>query len=79
MVYRKSHLDCTENNCQSYCAYIRVQKKWIKAGEYNLKCKSFTPVDDVKRYDEIRGIVFKKTVEQKLVYLEKMLGIKHKV
>jgi len=79
MVYRKSHVDCSQNNCQSYSAYIRVQKKWIKAGEYNSKCKSFTPAEDVKTYDEIRGIAFKKTVEQKLVYLEKLLGIKPKV
>jgi len=79
MVYRKPHLDCTENNCQSYSSYIRVQKKWIKAGEYNSKCKTFTPAEDVKTYDEIRGMAFKKTVEQKLVYLERMLGIKPKV
>jgi len=79
MVYRKSHLDCNNNNCQSYCAYIRVQKKWIKAGEYNSKCKTFTPAEDVKTYDEIRGMAFKKTVGEKLAYLEKMLGIKHKV
>ena len=76
MVYRKPHLDCSENNCQSYSSYIRVQKKWIKAGEYNSGCKTFTPAEDVKTYDEIRGIAFKKTVEQKLVYLERMLGIK---
>lgn len=79
MAYRKLHLNCSENNCQSYSSYIRVQKKWIKSGEYNSKCKSFTPAENVKTYDEIQRIAFKKTVEQKLVYLEKMLGIKHKV
>ena len=72
MVYRKSHLDCSENNCHSYSAYIRVQKKWIKAGEYNSKCKTFTPVEYVRTYDEIQRIALKKTVEQKLVYLERM-------
>ena len=79
MVYRKSHLDCSENNCQPYSAYIRVQKKWVKAGEYNSKCKSFTPAEDVKTYDEIQRIAFRKTINQKLEFLEKMVGIKHKV
>ena len=79
MVYRKSHPTCVENNCQSYSAYIRVQKKWIKAGEYNSKCRTFTPDEDVKTYDEIHRIVFKKSVGEKLDYLEKMLGIKPKV
>jgi len=54
MVYRKPHPSCSEDNCQSYSAYIRVQKKWIKAGEYNSKCRTFTPVEDVKTYDEIK-------------------------
>jgi len=54
MVYRKSHPSCSEDNCQSYSAYIRVQKKWVKAGEYNSKCRTFTPVEDVKTYDEIK-------------------------
>ena len=76
MVYRKPHLDCNEIDCQSYSAYIRVQKKWIKAGEYNLTCKTFTSAEDVKTYDEIQGMAFKKSVKQKLVYLERMLGIK---
>ncbi len=77
MVYRKPHLDCSEkNNCQSYSAYIRVQKKWVKAGEYNSKCRTFTSAEDVKTYDEIQGIAFKKTIEQKLAYWEKILGIK---
>ena len=76
MAYCKPHLNCSENNCQSYSSYIRVQKKWIKAGEYNSKCRTFIPNEDVKTYDEIRRIAFKKTVEQKLVYLEKILGIK---
>lgn len=76
MVYRKPHIDCTQRNCQSYSAYIRVQKKWIKAGEYNSKCKTFTSAENVKTYDEIQGIALKKTIEQKLVYFERMLGIK---
>ncbi len=54
MVYRKSHPSCSEDNCQSYSAYIRVQKKWVKAGEYNSKCRTFTPVENVKTYDEIK-------------------------
>ena len=54
MVYRKPHFDCSEENCQSYSAYIRVQKKWTKAGEYNSKCHTFTPVEDVKTYDDLR-------------------------
>ena len=76
MVYRKPHVDCPENNCQSYSSYIRVQKKWTKAGEYNSKCKTFTPAADVKTYDEIQSSIFGKSIENKLVYLEKMLGIK---
>ena len=76
MVYRKPHLNCSVNNCQSYSSYIRVQKKWIKAGEYNSKCKTFTPAEDVKTYDEIQGIAFKKSVKQNIRYLERMLGIK---
>ena len=54
MVYRKPHPNCSEDNCQSYSAYIRVQKKWIKAGEYNSKCRTFTPAENVKTYDEIK-------------------------
>ena len=78
MVYRKSHRDCSENNCNSYSAYIRVQKKWVKAGEYNSKCKTFTAVEDVKTYDEIQRIAFKKSLGEKLVYLERLVGIKSK-
>jgi len=55
MTYRKPHLNCSESNCQSYSAYIRVQKKWIKAGEYNSKCRTFTPAENVKTYSEIFG------------------------
>jgi len=79
MVYRKPHIDCSENNCQSYSSYIRVQKKWIKAGEYNSKCKTFTPAENVKTYDEIQGMVFKKTIKEKIIFLERMVGIKSKV
>jgi len=57
----------------------QVQKKWIKTGEYNSKCKTFTPAEDVKTYDEIQRIAFKKSLGEKLVYLEKMVGIKHRV
>ena len=76
MVYRKPHPDCSEINCQSYSAYIRVQKKWIKTGEYNSKCRTFTSAENVKTYDEIQGIAFKKSVKQNIRYLERMLGIK---
>ena len=75
MVYCKLHLNCSENNCQTYSAYIRVQKKWIKAGEYNSKCHTFTPDENVKTYDEIQGKSFEKSIEQKLDYLEKLFGI----
>ena len=64
MIYRKPHLGCSESNCQSYSAYIRVQKKWIKAGEYNSKCRSFTAAENVKTYSEIFGKIldeFKQT------------------
>ena len=54
MVYRKPHLNCSENNCQSYSSYIRVQKKWVKTGEYNSKCRTFTPDENVKTYDDIK-------------------------
>ena len=68
-------MDCSENNCQSYSAYIRVQKKWIKAGEYNSKCHTFTPDKDVKTFDEIRGYESEKTIEQKIEHLERLFGI----
>jgi len=75
MVYRKPHIDCTEENCQSYSAYIRVQKKWTKAGEYNSKCRTFTPAEDVKTYSEIQQEAFDKLVEEKLPYLKKLIGL----
>jgi len=78
LVYRKPHLGCNERNCNSYSAYIRVQKKWTKAGEYNSRCSTFTPVDNIKTYDEIQRIAFAELVEQKLADWEK-LGIKFKV
>jgi len=78
MVYRKQHLGCTERNCNSYTAYIRVQKKWTKAGEYNSKCSTFTPADDIKTYHEIQRIKYEELVKQKLADWEK-LGIKFKV
>ncbi len=64
MVYRKPHLHCSENNCQSYSAYIKVQKKWIKAGEYNSKSKSFTPNDDVRTFDKILEERQKDTIQR---------------
>jgi len=75
MVYRKPHLDCSESNCQSYSAYIRVKKKWVKAGEYNSKCRSFTPAEDVKTYSEIQQEAYDKLLEEKLPYLKKMIGL----
>jgi len=74
MVYRKPHLDCSESNCQSYSAYIRVQKKWRKAGEYNSKCRTFTPDKDVKTYSEIQQEVYDKLLKEKLPYLKKLVG-----
>lgn len=62
MIYHKPHMNCSEINCQSYSAYIRVQKKWTKAGEYNSKCRTFTTSEDVKMYDEIQRIAFKKSL-----------------
>jgi len=75
MVYRKPHLDCSESNCQSYSAYIRVQKKWVKAGEYNSKCRTFTPAEDVKTYSEIQQEAYDKLVKEKLPYLKKLIGL----
>jgi len=74
MVYRKPHPSCSENNCQSYSAYIRVQKKWIKAGEYNSKCRTFTPVSDVRTYDKIKQDKLRKHIESN-PYLRKMFGL----
>jgi len=74
MAYRKPHLDCSESNCQSYSAYIRVQKKWVKAGEYNSKCRTFTPDADVKTYSEIQDEAMKKLIEERRPYLEKLIG-----
>jgi len=79
LVYRKPHLGCAERNCNSYSAYIRQQKKWKKAGEYNSGCKSFTPANEIKTYDEIQRIAFAEFVEQKRPYLEKLLGKNFKV
>ena len=78
MPYRKHHFGCFRINCQSYSAYVRAQKKWIKVGEYNSKCKTFTSVENVKIFDNMPGFVFKKTVDH-IDYLENMLGIKSKV
>jgi len=63
VVYRKPHPNCSEDVCQSYSAYIRVQKKWIKPLEYNSKCRTFTPVEDVKTYDEIKEEEFRKSLD----------------
>ena len=75
MTYRKPHCGCSENNCQSYSSYIRVKKKWVKAGEYNSKCRTFTPSKDVKTYSEIKQEAFDKMVEEKLPYLKKLIGL----
>jgi len=76
MVYRKPHLDCIHTNCQSYSSYIRVQKKWIKSGEYNSKCKTFTPAKDVKTYSQIKEASLAKLFREKIPYFERLLGIK---
>ncbi len=75
MAYRKPHLDCSESNCKSYSAYIRVRKKWIKAGEFNSKCRTFTPVDRVMTYDQIKEDELNKNIESN-PYLREMLGLK---
>jgi len=75
LVYRKPHPSCSESNCQSYSAYIRVQKKWIKVGEYNSKCRTFTPADQVRTYDQIKEDEFRKHIESN-PYLREMLGLK---
>jgi len=74
MAYRKPHLDCSESNCQSYSAYIRVQKKWIKAGEFNSSCKTFTPSKDVRTYTEIKQEELREWVEARRPYLERLIG-----
>jgi hypothetical protein len=74
MPYRKPHPNCSENNCQSYSAYIRVQKKWIKAGEYNSECHTFTPDENVKTYDEVKRENFQAKYGERLDYLEKLFG-----
>ena len=76
MVYHKSHFDCSQMNCQSYSAYIRVQKKWIKIGKYNSKCKTFISTENVKTHFETQGYSSGKSTEQKIEYLEKLFGIK---
>ena len=73
MVYRKPHLDCSDDNCQSYSSYIRVQKKWIKAGEFNSKCKTFTPAENVRTYDQIIREKLTKEIENN-PYLKEMLS-----
>lgn len=75
MTYRKPHLGCSEGNCQSYSAYIRVKKKWTKAGEYNSMCRSFTPDENVKTYDDIKREELRKHLENN-PYLRRMLGLK---
>jgi len=75
MPYQKPHLGCSEKNCQSYSAYIRVKKKWTKAGEYNSKCRTFTPAEDVKTYSEIQQEIDEKFLEEKLPYLKKLIGL----
>ena len=75
MPYNKPHLDCSESNCQSYSAYIRVKKKWVKAGEYNSKCRTFTPAEDVKTYSEIQQEAFDKLVKEKLPDLKKLIRL----
>lgn len=74
MPYRKPHPDCSENDCQSYSAYIRVQKKWIKAGEYNSECKTFTAADNVRTYDDVKREEFWKMAETN-PYLRKLLKL----
>jgi len=76
MTYRKPHVDCAERDCQSYSAYIRVKKKWTKAGEYNSKCRTFTPADDVKTYDDIKQEEFDKFLAERLPDLKRMVGMK---
>jgi len=75
MPYCKPHLECSESNCQSYSAYIRVRKKWVKAGEYNSKCRTFTPVDQVRTFDQIKKDELRKNIESN-PYLREMLGLK---
>ena len=75
MAYRKPHLDCSESNCQTYSAYIRIQKKWVKAGEYNSKCRTFTPVEQVRTYDQIKEDELKNHIESIHTY-EKCLDSK---
>ena len=75
MTYRKPH-PCDENNCQSYSAYIRVKKKWTKAGEFNSKCRTFTPNDNVKTYDDIKQDEFEKFLADRLPDLKRMVGMK---
>ena len=74
MPYRKPHFGCSKGNCQSYSAYIRVKKKWVKAGEYNSKCRSFTPDENVKTYSEIQDEALKQWVEERREFLEGMIG-----
>jgi len=78
MVYRKPHVRCTENNCITYSAYIRIHKKWTKAGEYNYSCGTFTPAKSLLTYREAQRITIADELKQKLDHLEK-LGFRFKV
>ena len=79
MPYQKLHPSCSENNCHSYSAYIRVKKKWKKAGEYNSMCRTFTPDDDVKTYSEIKEEERVRRFKEELKvnpHLRRLVGIK---
>ncbi len=59
MVYQNLHFNCSEPNCKSYSAYVRIKKKWVKVGQYNSKCFKFTPnhLIEKERSDEIRRFI----------------------
>jgi len=42
LTYRNPHLECEKEDCLSYTAYIRKNKKWVKVGLYHSDCRSFT-------------------------------------
>lgn len=45
MVFRREHMNCNESECKELAAYVRLEGKWNRIGNYGSECKKFEYLD----------------------------------
>jgi hypothetical protein len=45
VMYRNEHFNCNESECKNLTAYVRIEGKWTRIGNYGSECEKFEALD----------------------------------